>query len=146
MPYRFVENEVMVSYRGITIYHIYRNNYEDAGWREYWYTKEPFGCEEDDDAFDVRDLPGYDSSIAAAANLVNMISTGQFGPPPANEYQYVDEKNSLSNHCPVCQSKDLEYGSLEVLDSAIEYPITCNNCGISAKEYANLEFSGYEIE
>lgn len=146
MPYRFVENDVMVSYMGITIYHVSRNNYEDNGWRDYWYTKEQYGCEDDDDAFDIRDLSGYNSDITAAANFVNMIRNGEFGPPPDGYDPYVDEENSEAGVCPVCQSRDLDYDALEVLDEAVKYPFSCNNCTAEGNEYASLEFNGFEMD
>ena len=146
MPYTFEANAVFLSYLGITIYHVYRNNYSDGGVREYWYTTEEYGCEDDDDAFDVRDKPGFDSSISIAANMVNMIRNGEFGPVTEDHDQYINEDDSKEGHCPVCQSTDLEFDSYEVEGESIEYPFTCSNCGIAAKEYGNIVFNGYWVD
>jgi len=53
---------------------------------------------------------------------------------------------SQASSCPKCGSIDLDYGMLETLDSCIEYPWTCNNCGSKGKEYANLIFDGHIVD
>lgn len=57
MPYTWVENERYLSHKGITVYHVYRNDYANER-RAYHFTLDPWGGEEDDGTFDVRELPG----------------------------------------------------------------------------------------
>ena len=146
MPYAFVENTVMVSYCGINIYHVYIGNFHEGGVREYWYTTNQYGCEDDEDAFDIRDCPGFDKKLSLAANLVNLIREGHFGPAPDDYDRYVDEEHSFAGCCPACQSTELDYGSLEVQDACVVYPFTCKNCGVTGNEYADLSFNGYSID
>lgn len=146
MPYEFIANAAMVSHRGITIYHVYRNNFNDGGWRDYWFSTNEYGCEDDDDAFDIRDKAGYNSELSPAANLVNMIENSVFGPVPEDYDHYINEDDSTAGRCPVCGSSDLDYGSLEVMDECIRYPFTCKLCGVSGNEYASLSFNGFSVD
>lgn len=65
MPYsnEWVEPEVMLAYRGVTVWYTYRDDDIDQGIFEHWFTLDPQeGCETGDDlwVFDVRDLPRPD--------------------------------------------------------------------------------------
>ena len=44
--------------------------------------------------------------------------------------------------CPFCQNESLDYGSLELEDNSIYFPVICDNCGEHFKEYHNLVFNG----
>jgi len=44
--------------------------------------------------------------------------------------------------CPKCGEFNLEFGSLELEDNSVFYPVTCK-CGFEGKEYYNLEFDCY---
>lgn len=79
MAYRFVKNDIAVRYHGIAIYHLCRNDLEDCGYREFWFTTDPFGSEEGEGAFDVREIAGYDPSRSVASNLLGMIAAGAIG-------------------------------------------------------------------
>ena len=51
-----------------------------------------------------------------------------------------------SGECPKCGSNDLDYGSLEVLDTKIvDYPFTCNSCGEQGRETWGLAYGETEI-
>jgi len=56
MPVKWVEPEVFLRYRGVNIYHVYRNDvFGDR--RTYWYGNSIYCSDGGDDAFDVRHLP-----------------------------------------------------------------------------------------
>ena len=44
--------------------------------------------------------------------------------------------------CPLCGCNNLSYGVLELYDSFVSYPVTCNECGCSFEENYDLVFSG----
>lgn len=46
--------------------------------------------------------------------------------------------------CPICSSKDLNYGSIELERSSLGYPWHCNNCNSTGTEWYNLTFIGHE--
>jgi hypothetical protein len=56
MPYEFVEAEMFLEFRGVKIYHVYKNDMVDEGQHKYWYGLTPRCHEGDRDMFDVRDL------------------------------------------------------------------------------------------
>jgi len=45
--------------------------------------------------------------------------------------------------CPRCNSFNLDYDSLEVIDDYIYYPYTCNECGFECRERYSLDFVGH---
>lgn len=56
MPEKWVEPEVFLQYRGVKIYHVYRNdNYNDV--RSFIYGNSIDCTDDGEDTFDVRDLP-----------------------------------------------------------------------------------------
>jgi len=61
MPYKeeWVDPEVFLEHKGITIYHIYKNDNIDQGERTYHYTTDIEEGERGDSAFDVRDLDNW---------------------------------------------------------------------------------------
>lgn len=141
-----VENGVMVSYRGVTIYHVYKNDWADQPPREYWFTLDPFGSEDDEEAFDIREQQGYNRDFSTAENLVRMIDAGNFGPHTCQRGEMVySGDETKSEVCPVCGAAITEYGSLEIHDESIEYPFTCKNCGVSGSEWGKVVFDGYIV-
>jgi hypothetical protein len=67
MPYVTQEApaEMFMRHNGVGIYHTYK--YDDMATnppRDYWFVTDPYQGE--DDAFDVRDLPGYDAPVGSA--------------------------------------------------------------------------------
>jgi hypothetical protein len=146
MPYVFIENAVMVSHTGITNYNVYRNNFAEGDVRQYLFTTNALGCEDDDDAFDIREMPGYDDKITTAANLVNMICDGVFGPIPDDYDSYIEAEDSEVGHCPVCNSDDIRYGTSDPVDGIIIYPFKCDNCGAAGNEYGNIVFDGFRVD
>jgi len=60
MPYEWVESEVFMTYRGIEIYHIYKNDFTDSGVRDCWYSLNSAGSDNDphgeNGTFDHREL------------------------------------------------------------------------------------------
>lgn len=144
MAYVFCANETAVSYMGISIYHVYTDNFQESGRRAFKFSTEEYGCEADDDAFDVREKPGYDARKTVQMNLVEMIRAGQFG--ETKDETEISKEDSEANFCPCCHSGDLDYEAYDVLDEGIKYPYTCNTCGVSGKEYATFCFDGHELE
>ena len=49
-------------------------------------------------------------------------------------------KTVVEGICPKCNVADLDYGVLEPEDSNIFYPFTCNNCGVTGKEYYTVKY------
>ena len=56
MPYEFVEAELFLEYRGVKVYHIYKDDMVDEGRHKHWYGLTLRCHEGDRDMFDVRDL------------------------------------------------------------------------------------------
>lgn len=48
----------------------------------------------------------------------------------------------MEGKCKKCQSEDLKYHSMELLDLANEvyYPFTCEKCGVDGREYYSLTY------
>ena len=60
MPFDWVDAEVFLEHNGVTIYHVYKNDFMNGGSRTYHYGTSP-DCSDDGDEhgeFDVRELPG----------------------------------------------------------------------------------------
>lgn len=152
MAIAYVENAVAVYYHGITVYHIHKDDLKEQPTRECWFTLDTFGLENSESSFDIRDLAGYDASQTAAANLVQMIDASIFGDTNLMEREGSDQDDTYSTEnthpeqCPVCGAKIEEYGCLEVHDDQVEYPFTCQNCGVSGSKWSKLEFDGFTID
>lgn len=137
MAIAYVENSVMVSYHGITVYHIHKDDQAEQSVREYWYTLDAYGGEDSEDTFDIRDLQGYDECMTHAKNLVHMINDGVFGSANLIDHESTDKNDlyltekSKDGTCPVCGTKIEDYSCLEVNDDQGKYPFTCRNCGVS---------------
>lgn len=57
MPYAWVEPGLYLEHQGVSVYHVYRNDFMDAGAYEYQYTVDiQERCE---GQFDIRDLAAY---------------------------------------------------------------------------------------
>ena len=146
-----VENMPAVIYHGITVYHTYKDDCIDQPVREYWFTLDPYGSELSEDTFDIRELRGYDSQKSVAANLVHMIDAGLFGETNLIERKANNQDDTYAaadtseNTCPVCGAELTEYGSFEVHDAQIEYPFTCENCGVRGSEWGSIVFDGYSV-
>ncbi len=48
--------------------------------------------------------------------------------------------NNEVGKCPYCKSGDIEYEDSGLENNQYYYPLTCNSCGKSAKEWYNLEY------
>ena len=51
-------------HNGVGVYHTYKNDEIENGANTYWFVTDPYATI--DDAFDVRDLPGYDAPVGSA--------------------------------------------------------------------------------
>lgn len=143
MAIAYVENGVAASYHGIKIYHVYKDDLIEGPPREVWFTRNPYGLEDSEDTFDIRELQGYDRQLSAAANLVQMIEAGLFG-ETGSDASYPAEETA-DGVCPVCGIKIENYGCLEVHDDQIKYPFTCKNCGTSGAEWGKIVFDGFTL-
>ena len=47
MPYGWVDPEVELVHRGVTVWNVYKNDQVDECRREYWYTINETACEDD---------------------------------------------------------------------------------------------------
>lgn len=60
MPFGWIDPDVFMTYRDVTIYHVYRHDDYDEGVRQYSYTTDMLGGDGDDPcSFDVRELSTY---------------------------------------------------------------------------------------
>ena len=53
--------------------------------------------------------------------------------------KYIEKENK--GHCPVCGSRNLEYGNTELDGEYLYYEFTCNDCGTESIERYSLEYS-----
>jgi hypothetical protein len=42
--------------------------------------------------------------------------------------------------CPNCDSINIDFSALEVVDTCVYYPCQCNNCGTSFQQWYTLQF------
>ena len=42
--------------------------------------------------------------------------------------------------CPKCNSANIDYDVIEVVDNMVYYPCTCEECGYTYKEWYSLKF------
>lgn len=63
MPYETIQvpADLYVDYDGVKVYRTYKNDDKENGPRTYWFVTDPYHNE--DEAFDVRDLPGWDDAF-----------------------------------------------------------------------------------
>lgn len=50
------------------------------------------------------------------------------------------KKSHNTGQCPYCLSYSVDYGILELVGEQLYYPITCNDCDKTSKEWYRLEF------
>ena len=48
-------------------------------------------------------------------------------------------------HCPKCDSMDINYGSMEVGGGGAYYPVTCDGCGATSKEWYSLVYDCFTV-
>ena len=83
MAMEWVPNELALKYQGVSIYHIYKDDDNGQGVREYWFGLDEYGSDNDtvEDGehivFDVRDLPSYDSNLDIEDVLRKAIDNGE---------------------------------------------------------------------
>lgn len=70
MPYDWVNNEMFMEYRGVTVYHLYKDDFMYNGPYEFHYTTEEDGDGSVAAAFDVRELPEAKDVDKAEANWI----------------------------------------------------------------------------
>jgi|GEM_PF-3051672 len=65
MPYQYqwVEPEIALVHNDVTIYHIYKNDYMEEGYRTFWFGYHVKCSDNGDYSFDVRDLPQWNNEI-----------------------------------------------------------------------------------
>jgi hypothetical protein len=56
MPNVWKDPDVVLEHKGVTIYHVYRNDQVDEGPRTYWYGYTPSCDDCGTDSFDIRDV------------------------------------------------------------------------------------------
>lgn len=49
----------------------------------------------------------------------------------------------MQGTCPICNSTNLTYGTIEITDVGVFYPATCEDCGADFEEHYNLSFAGH---
>ena len=156
MAYRFVENDVMINnYHGISIYHLAKDDLEDAGWLSCWYTTDQYGAEEEKGSFDIREMPGYDPTLSNEMNLTRMIDAGLFGETDIMDREgglfdvyAASDKGIKEGCCPICghNFNEDDYGDPEVMNDQVFWRITCPVCGASGRERGVIRFDSYEMD
>lgn len=78
MPYisKWVEPDVFLTHKGVTIYRIYKNDCIENGYRTFWFGYAPSCDDEGTDCFDVRGLPTYKDSDSAEDAMIEAIDLG----------------------------------------------------------------------
>jgi hypothetical protein len=61
MPMAWIEPEVFFAYKGVTVYHVYKDDHLESGTREYWFTLDITLGEGTSAEFDVRGLATWDA-------------------------------------------------------------------------------------
>lgn len=56
------------------------------------------------------------------------------------------QNESEEGHCPKCGSEELKYGTSGIVDTYVEYPWECKNCGSTGKEYGSIVFDGHYVD
>lgn len=59
MPYAWTEPALVLTHNGVSVYHVYKNQFWDSGHYMYQYTTD---VAEEDNPFDIRDLESYRGS------------------------------------------------------------------------------------
>lgn len=47
--------------------------------------------------------------------------------------------------CPICNSENLSYDTIELIDDMLYYPWKCEDCSAQGEEWYKLNFSGHNI-
>ena len=45
--------------------------------------------------------------------------------------------------CPKCNSENITYGTMELIDDGVFYPCTCEDCKHDFEEHYSLQFIGH---
>lgn len=83
MAMEWVPNELALKYQGVSIYHVYKNDDNEQGVREYWFGLDEYGSDNGTNengehiVFDVRDLLSYDSNLDIEDVLRKAIDNGE---------------------------------------------------------------------
>jgi hypothetical protein len=78
MPYAWTEPTEVLTHQGVTVYHVYKNEFWDAGTREFLYRTD---ITEESEPFDLRDLESYQLDMEHAAILKLAIERGEISAP-----------------------------------------------------------------
>ena len=55
--------------------------------------------------------------------------------------------NQEQGICPICNSDNISYGTIEVTDVGVFYPAWCHDCNATFEEHYDLSFAGhYKIQ
>ena len=54
-------------------------------------------------------------------------------------------KSNWQGMCPYCNSRDLDYGSIEFEDDMCYFPWECCGCGKTGEEWYSMEFAGHNV-
>lgn len=73
MPYAWIDPDCLIAYKGICVYHTYRNDDYDAGPMENWYTQHLDGANQ----FDIRDFDCYDARLSHEEIMIRAIDSGE---------------------------------------------------------------------
>lgn len=76
MPYesRWVKPEILLRHKGVTVYHVYKDDEIQSGVRFFHYTTNLDGSESDETTFDVRDIPGFDVKLLPQPEFFNGVA------------------------------------------------------------------------
>jgi hypothetical protein len=83
MPYIWIEPAEVVTHLGVTVYHVYKNDYWDQGNYQYNYTTD---IAEEANPFDIRDLESYQDNLDHIAILKLAIERGEITSPDDSQH------------------------------------------------------------
>ena len=81
MPYVWVDPEVFMEHNGVTVFHVYKNDFEEEGRRAYQSSTDPAGEDEGDFVFDVRALSTFGPSLTHKEIIAKAIDLGEVVAP-----------------------------------------------------------------
>ncbi len=67
MPMQWVPPEVALEYKGVTIYHVYKNDDMEQGARTFWFGTSPDCSDENEKSFDIRALSTWVAACKAGS-------------------------------------------------------------------------------
>ncbi len=86
MPMIWTEPETFFVHRGVSVYHIYKDDDWESGVRTYWFTLDPTAGDNSDEEFDVRALSTHTSDLFIKQTIKEALDSGELELPEGVEF------------------------------------------------------------